>query len=131
MIVQVHLPDEVGVVYEKRAKAHKITLSKILAGQLTLFVEVDSHDRVIVVDTRNRNRIERILSKGGHIKHATDLSQRIEALAALRIEGVNLEFSQPEKEQIVRRAKKNSITVEEEVRRVVDSMKWQFFDNLI
>lgn len=131
MIVQVHLPDNVAAAYKRRAKAHKITMSKVLADQLERFISVDGNDRVIVVSSRNRNRIEMILSKGGHIKDADDLVGRITALARIQIEGVDLEFNQVEKEQIARRAEKNSITLEEEVRRTVDGMKFQFFDNLV
>ncbi|MHC4734604.1 MAG: hypothetical protein ACYTDW_09115 [Planctomycetota bacterium] len=131
MVIQVHLPDATAAAYQRRAKARKITMSKVLAEQLERFIGVDGQDRVIVVGSRNRNRIEMILSKGGHIKDAEDLVSRIAALARISIEGVDLEFDQSEKEQIARRAAKNNITLEEEVRRTVDGMKFQFFDSLV
>ena len=130
MIIQVHLPDEVATVYERRSKARKITLSKTLAEQLKLFVDVNSHDRVLIVDAFQRNRIERVLSKGGHIKHGGDLAGRVETLARISIEGVDLKFDQSEKAEIARRAEKNGISLEEEVRRTVDGMKFQLFDHL-
>jgi capsular polysaccharide biosynthesis protein len=131
MVIQVHLPDNVAATYQKRAKSRKITMSKVLAEQLKRFIEVDAQDRVIVIPARTRSRIEKILSKGGHIQDAEDLVNRITSLARIQIEGVDLEFDQAEKEQIARRAEKNSIAFEEEIRRTVEGMKWQFFDNLV
>jgi hypothetical protein len=128
MRLTLHLPDDIGEEYERQAKARRITLSKVIAQQLARFVKVDTHDRIIVVDRVNRTRLERILSTGGHLQDADDLVQRVLRVAQLSIEGIDLEFSPAEKEQIALRAKKNRITPEAELARVVNDMKYKFFD---
>lgn len=128
MRVTLQLTDEVADLYQKIADKHAVRISSILAEQLKRFVSVDPYDRIVVVPSRQRDELEKVLS-GGAIEDASDLVLKVEALASIQVEGVKLDFTPGQKRELKRLADRQRITYDEIVRRTVKSMEEQFFSS--
>lgn len=126
MRVTIQLTDELAALYQKAADGHAVRISSLLAEQLKRFAHIDPYDRIVVIPSGQRDELEKILS-GGVIEDAADLVLKVEALAAIQVEGVTLDFTPGQKRELKRLADRQGITYEEIVQRTVKSMEEQFF----
>ncbi len=126
MRATVQLTDDIYDLYQQRADTHAVRISSLLQEQLKRFVDVDPFDRIVVIPSRQRDELEKVLS-GGALEDAADLVLKVEALAAIEVEGVKLDFTPGQKRELKRLAERQGITYEEIVKRTVKSMEEQFF----
>ncbi len=90
------------------------------------FIGEDPRARMIILTGDQREKLEQIFG-GGDIKTPADLVSKVQRLAALKIEGVDIKFSTGQLEELKRRAEKNDRTLEQEVELVAGEMSWRFF----
>lgn len=126
MRVTVQLTDEVHDFYQKCADKHAVRISSLLAEQLKRFIHVDPYDRIVVIPSRQRDELEKVLS-GGVIEDASDLVLKVESLAAIQVEKVVLDFTPGQKKELKRMAERQGISYEALVQRTVKSMEELFF----
>ena len=126
MRVTIQLTDDVYGHYQKIADKHGVRISSLLADQLKRFDYVDPFDRIVIIPSGQRDELERVLS-GGNIEDASDLVLKVEQLAGIQIEGVQLDFTPGQKRELKRMAKRQGITYEELAKRTVASMEELFF----
>ena len=131
MIVNLKVPDPVWESYAAfcaRGKSgNPIKPEALMISQLERFRGVSPSDRVIVVGSRERAALEKILSSG-HLQDGVDLKRKVEQLATLEIGGVKVDFSPAEWGQLKRYADKNGKSLQQVVETTVRQMRDQFFD---
>ena len=86
MKLTLQIPDELAEVYEAMGERlnGSATLADIILAQLDRFKCVHAADRIIVVDSKSRERLENLFS-GAMLKDGEDLATRVQALADLSI----------------------------------------------
>jgi hypothetical protein len=124
MKVTLQISDDLYEKYAERA-AGQATAEELLLAQLERFKEVSPMDRVIVVLSKERAGLEKILS-GGTLRDGADLLQKVSSLASIEIGGVKVDFSPGELRNIKHFATKNRIPAQQAVEQVVHGMKEQF-----
>ncbi len=130
--ITLQMPDGVYETYLRHADAlvasgKTASVEDLIVAQIDRFSVVAPMDRVVVVDARAREGLEKILS-GGFIVSGSDLLQRVRELADLRIGGIRIDFTTRQLEQIKNYATRNRITVEDATRAIVRGMEERFFD---
>jgi hypothetical protein len=124
MRLTLSIPDDLYDRYADRTGG-KATVEDLLISQLERFKEVNPMDRVLVVLPKERAALEAKLS-GGNLRDGADLLQKVEALAAIEIGGVKVDFSPGELRNIKTFATKNQRPVQKAIEDVVHGMKEQF-----
>lgn len=124
MKVQLSLPDDLYEKYAERAGG-QVTVEELLLAQLVRFQEVSPMDRVLVVLPRERAALEAKFSSGS-LRDGADLLAKVEALAAIEIGGVKVDFTPGELRNIKTFATKNRMPAQQAVEQVVHGMKEQF-----
>ena len=134
MIVQLKMPDEVYEGYARytaqmagRLNGSGNTPEDLMSSQLDRFKEVPPMDRCLVLSSTVREELEKILS-GGTLRDDADLLRKVQKLADLQSEGVNLHFSTAQLHQIKTYSTRNALPLEETIRRIVRQMEHMFFD---
>lgn len=132
MKVTIRMADEVYETYLGYANAlvargKTAAAEDLIVAQIDRFAAVAPMDRVVVVDARSREGLEKILP-GGFINSGPDLLRRMQELADLRIGGIRVDFTTRQLEQIKNYATRNRVTVEDATRAIVRGMEERFFD---
>ena len=109
------------------SKNGHVSAEHLMAMQLQRFAKVPPSERILVVDSSSRDRLEHILS-GGALQSGDDLYQKVRRLADIDIGQVRVEFTPSQLAQLKRYATRNEMTAEEAIRRTVRSMEEQFFE---
>lgn len=135
MIVKLQIPDDVFETYERMAEdAHRgsgkaLQVNDLMATQLDRFRLVSATDRILVVDSRTRAKLENILG-GGSLKDSSDLLAKVDKLGSIRIGGIRLEFTPSQLQELKNVANRNRKKVEQVVEETVKRMEAQFFDRV-
>jgi hypothetical protein len=130
MKITLQLADELYDTYAEAARAlapRSVSAEEAMIGILEKFKGVQPQARTIVVTGKAREELEELLG-GGQIRDPEDLVSKVEGLVHIEIEGVRLNFTAGQKQELSIYASKNGISVEEAVRRTVKSMQGQFFN---
>jgi len=130
--VSLQVSDDLYDLYSKHADAlasrgQSISAEEIMVSHLDRFSKVRAVDRIVVVDPESLTKIEATLGDG-YLKTGEDLATRVQELASLEIGSVRLEFTTKQLFSLKRYATKNGISLEDAVKRTVDSMSTLFFD---
>lgn len=125
MDITLRLPDQLADDY----RSHGTDLSSAILTTLLRFRSIKPQDRAIVLAHEDRAKLE-VLLGGGHLRNSTDLRDKVEKLAKLRVGDIEIPFSVSEWREIELRAAKRGLSVEEECRRVVKSMHDLFFNSM-
>lgn len=135
MQVKLRIPDETYDQYEKTAEkvqatsGKTVTVEELLSAQLDRFAGVSPTDRIVVIPSGHRDRLEQLLG-GGSLRSSEDLVSRVESLASISIGDVRLGFTPGQMKQLAAIAQRNRKTVEQVVKETVKEMEWRFFDEL-
>jgi len=119
--------------YERYA-AHAATTpgsasaEEMMAAQLARFEEVRPSDRIVVVDSRHRARLEDLLPSGGSLKDAADLVNRVDRLARIEIGEVKVPFTVGELEELSYRARHQGRKHADLIEEAVAAWHEQFFN---
>lgn len=133
MILKLQVPDETYEEYQRQAEAiHSqagtaISPEELMAAQLDRFRSVSPRDRVVVVGSKQRDRLEQVLG-GGSLQGSEDLVSKVERLVDLRIEGIRLHFTPGQLAQLKTYATRNRRSLEDVVKATVHQMSDRFFD---
>lgn len=115
---------------ELQAQAGKsATAEELMAHQLERFRSVHPADRVVLVDPRNRDRLEQILS-GGTLRDAEDLVAKVQKLASLEIGEIRVDWTPGQLRELQEYARRNRKTLQEVVKATVERMGAQFFSHV-
>jgi hypothetical protein len=131
--VTLRIPDDLYETYLRHADSlagrggQGTSAEDLMVAQLERFSKVAPMDRVVVVDTRSREGLEKILP-GGQLASGRDLLTKVRELADLKIGRIRVDFTTRQLEQVKNYATRNRITVEEATRAIVRGMEEQFFD---
>lgn len=136
MKVTITIPDDVYDSYLGHAEKvqgtsgkHVVSTEHLIESQISRFQHVSPADRVIVVDSQSRERLETIL-QGGALRDSKDLVKRVELLASLEIGQVRVDFTPAQWEELKNRAIRNNRTVQQIAEATVMDMEPIFFDHL-
>lgn len=125
----IQLPDEIDEQYEQVAAqlGGKVSVEEVMSAQLQQFAKVRPTDRIIVVDTRSRDRLEQLLP-GGSLRDAADLVSRVDRLAKVEIGEVRVPFTVTELEELAFRARRQGRKVKDLVSDAVASFHDHYFN---
>lgn len=125
----IQIPDEVDEQYAAAAAllGGKVSVEEILSAQLQQFAAVRPTDRIIVVDSRSRDRLEQLLP-GGSLRDAADLTTRVDRLAKVEIGEVRVPFTVTELEELAFRARRQGRKVKDLVSDAVASFHDHYFN---
>lgn len=127
--VTIQLSDEIHELYESRAQDRKRRIDRLIADELKAIQHLDvANDRVIVIDPKNRQRIETLLGEG-HVLSAADLADKLERLLSIRFGGIDMDFTPAQRQELVELAERNGFEPEDLFRATVRSMEELFFGN--
>lgn len=112
---------------EMQRRGQATTPEELMVDRLERFKMVEPGDRIVVIDPKNRQRLEGILS-GGSLLSAEDLVRKIEALSGLAIGEVRLDFTTAETRQIANWSKRQGRPAEAIIKEIVDKIKLTIFD---
>ena len=130
MKVTLQLPDDLYDAYCELATQllpRSASPEDVMISHLDKFKWMQPMTRAVIITGRERERVEELLG-GGMVKDPADLVQKLEGLVSIKIEGVEVNFSAGEKQELSIYAAKNGITVQEAVERTVHGMRGQFFN---
>lgn len=105
----------------------KASVEDILAAQLEAFSKVRPTDRIVVVDTRSRDRLESMLP-GGSIRDAADLVARVDRLAKVEVGEIRVPFTPRELEELAYRARGQGRPIRDLVADAVQSFHDHYFN---
>lgn len=134
-IRELSVPDDVYEAYEKLAEemqgrtGQPVEPKDLIVSVVEQFRRCRPWDRVVVVDSDTRAKLEEMLS-GGSLRDGVDLLARVQALADLKIGGISVEWSTAQFRQLQRYAGKTGRTVEQICHDTVQEIGYRFFDHL-
>lgn len=127
-------PDDLYEVYRQYAKNPKdpASVESAILAQLKRFAEYRPQDRVLVVPSGVREKLEEALpgNPGPSIHDAADLLARVKLLASVEIGSIKIPFTLKQLEYLKVTADRQGRTVQEITQDTVDRMADLFFDNL-
>lgn len=106
-----------------RKSPEQVATTKLREGLLQL----PAVGRAVVVSGAALEQLEQILG-GGSLLNGADLQKKVARLAGISFLHVRLPFSPSQLEQLVEKAARNSLTVDQLVERTAPRMYEQFFD---
>jgi hypothetical protein len=133
--ISLTIPDELFDIYTKRAEEMQGRSGKtaspeeLMQKQLDTFKWVHPSDRVIVITSKDRERLEEILS-GGTLRDSKDFVDKVQALADIQIGQVRVDFSPGQLMELKKYAGRNNRSLEEVTKATVAGMSYQFFNHL-
>ena len=100
MRAQIQIPDDLYDLFSSQAEAlaasgKSVTPEEIMADRLGRFKDVEPGDRVVVVDSKTRGRLEALLG-GGSLFDAPDLLAKVQKLSNVQIGEIKLDFTTAE-----------------------------------
>jgi len=127
------IPDELYDIYSARAEevqgrsGKTVSAEELMQRQLDTFKRVHPADRVIVITSKDRDRLEAILS-GGTLRDSSDLAEKVQNLADIQIGQVRVDFSPSQLMELKKYAGRNNRSTQEVIKSTVTQMGYQFFD---
>lgn len=135
MIVKLKIPDQVYERYERMAEeiqalsGNSLSPEELLLAQLERFAGVNPTDRVLLVTSRVRSKLENLLT-GGSLADDQDLYKRVEDLASFKIGEVRMDFTPGQMKQLAAIAQRNRKSLNEVFKETVKQIEWKFFDEV-
>lgn len=134
MKVLLQIPDTVHDAYIRHAEklqgaGGSASAEDLMIQHLERYKDVPPHDRIVVVESRARQRLEDIL-QGGALRDSADLIQKVEHLASLQIGQIKVDFTPAQWTELKNRALRNNRTVYQIVEATVRDMEILFFDHV-
>jgi len=132
VILSIQIPDDVWKSYTAQAtgmqqNGQTISAEELMADRLERFSAVTPSDRIIVIDPKNRQELENVLS-GGSLLSAEDLVTKVKAVISISIGDIRLDFTPGQMRELNNVARRNGRTVEQVVKDTVKRMEAQFFN---
>jgi hypothetical protein len=122
--MRITLPDEVADQYFSFAGAHGVPIETAMIRQLQRLSNADPYEKIVVLGGDDLLRLAERLH-GGDVQSAKDLVTKVERLASISFEGVNLQLTPAQLEEL-QPARAPGKTVEERVKEI-DRLATDFF----
>ena len=131
MKLSLQLPDSLADLYQAQATrlaaaGKPTTLEEVLLAHLEAFKQAASSDRVLIVDSRTRDKLEILLE--GCLLDPQDLLRRVDRLASIHIGEVRVPFTISEMEELRYRASRQQRPIRDLVEEIVDAMHADYFN---
>ena len=125
------IPDEVYEAYEAQAARlnGKAAAADMIRTTLDRFKHVHAADRVVVVDSKSREKLE-LLFGGSQLVSGEDLMNRVKALADLEIGSIKVEFSTAQWRIMKGFATRHGRTIQDIVSSIVSDIKYQLLNRV-
>lgn len=112
---------------EMQRAGQSVTAEEVMADRLSRFKEVLPTDRIVVIDPKNRARLEALFG-GGSLQDAPDLVSRVEKLADVRIGEIRIDFTNAEVRRLHNWAKRAGRPVEALIKETTEQIRLHLFD---
>lgn len=131
MKLTLSLPDDLAESYERMGERLNggAGLPDILVAQLERFKGVHAADRVVVVDSKSRDRLEHIFS-GAQLTGGEDLLSRVEALASLEIGEIKVNFTTAQWRLVKLWAQRAGRSTQEMASQLVKDIKYEMLNRV-
>jgi hypothetical protein len=133
MRISLTIADELYDLYSARAEEMQgrngktVSAESLMEAHLDRFKSTHPGDRVVVIDSESREKLENLLS-GGTLRDGKDLVAKVQALADLHIGEVRVPFTPGELTQLKQYATRNNKSLQSVIEQTVKQMGSQFFD---
>lgn len=124
--MRITIDDEVLEPYHTMAQQQGRPLEAVVSAQLQRFNKLVPGKKAVVINQDALTALEPPLG-GRPIKDAEDLLQRVNQLANISFEGINLELTLNQKQELAYRAQRQGRTVEFLVREIWQHLAQNFF----
>lgn len=125
---RLYLPSAIAERYETEAREAGLPVETLLQQAAQRMAGIPHRERVLVIRAGDREALETALAHP--LKDTEALVQRVEALSRLSVAGVTLRLEPWQMEEIRRRAAKNGIGIEEELRRSLTVIQGLIFSSV-
>lgn len=126
MIARIQIPDEIAEEYQTEALARNITLDQLLSERLVKALPLDPRGRYIILEGRNRERLEERLGQMP-VLNAEDLLAKVSRLARIKFGDHEIMLTAGQLEEIAWRAHKRDKPVEVILQETYDAFAKDFF----
>ena len=125
------IPDELAESYEHMGERlnGNIGLSDIILAQLERFRGVHAADRIVVIDSKSRDKLEHIFS-GAQLTGGEDLLSLVEALAKLEIGEIKVPFTTAQYKLMKTWAERAGRSTQEMVTQVIKDIKYELLNRV-
>lgn len=133
MKATIQIPDDLYDLFSEQAEkmgalGKSLSPEEIMGDRLTRFKDVEPGDRVIVIDSKTRARLEQILGFGS-LLDAADLLKKVQGLSDVQIGEIRLDFSSAQAARLKRWADRSGTPLPQLLKDTVAKLALGIFEH--